>query len=93
MGRKSEPYMYLVGEKTPIGYVHILDDTFTFDNPIAAFDLNFKIFLALNLKYPRRTSNIWNFVQQGVYGLKTANDSNVASSTVITIISDIRNIT
>lgn len=84
------PRIYIIGEKNPRAYVYMNGTKYIFDNSLDGFDVNFKIFLTLNLKYPCETNYIYNFIQKGIYGLSTIYDQPIVS--VNTLISDLNQV-
>ena len=50
-----------------------------YDNPVAAFDLLFKVYFALKVCYPTGLHNFYNFIESYVYDLGTKARSVVTS--------------
>lgn len=59
-----------------------------FKNLIKAVDMLFRIFMVLNLKYPKQCEQIWLLLQRYVYNIQTPYDMH--STTVLQTISDLK---
>lgn len=57
------------------------------ESVLAAVDICFKSFWALQAKYPSQSGPIWTFIQQGIYEIYTPFDKN--STSVNELIADI----
>lgn len=82
------PYLYMIGESTiPESHLVISGKKFVIQDPIEAFDLLFKSYVALSLNYPDEWKHVWLFIQKSIYNVHK--DSDLKLSNVSTLINDI----
>ncbi|GAB0093588.1 uncharacterized protein DMENIID0001_087510 [Sergentomyia squamirostris] len=55
-------------------YVEIDMNMYEMKNPLSAIDTYLKVYMALNISYPNEVKQIWTFIQNYVYQIKTAED-------------------
>lgn len=80
-GQKLQPFIIAVGaNNTAISSGIVCVDTikYIFTDIKTALDTCFQSIFALNSAYPPHAYNVWLFVQQALYDLKTPNDKVVA---------------
>lgn len=91
MGVCVQPSVYLVGDNVSnidASYVAIDSVLYKLETPLSAVDCCFKVFWALNAKYPPESQHIWLLIQKLVYNIVTKQDKNLTS--VNTIITDLK---
>lgn len=88
-GNPIQPKVYLIGNTSIIGNVILNEDKYIIQDPLEAFDVCFKIFWALNLKYPPESQTVWYTVQKLIYNISSSFD--VTSSGVESLLNDIKN--
>lgn len=72
-----EPYLIVVGQTlstVTVTYLIIDKIQFMFRSVLKAFDILFKTFFALDLKYPAQAEHIYILIQKGIFGISTIND-------------------
>lgn len=60
-------------------YVTLVDNKYTFEDPVKAVETAFLIYWALNIEYPEESKVVWTFVQKYIFGLSTIEDLNKPS--------------
>lgn len=84
-----QPKVYLIGKEKITGIVVLDDFKYSLSNPIEAVDVCFKLFWALNLKYPLECKAVWYLIQKLIYGISSEFD--VQNASVETLLNDIKN--
>lgn len=77
---KVQPLVIAVGltlSDCPDFYVVIDKNYYVFDNVRTAIDVCFKCIHALHAEYPSQSEVIWQFLQFGLYNLKTQWDKSI----------------
>ncbi|CRK98914.1 CLUMA_CG011975, isoform A, partial [Clunio marinus] len=84
------PRLYIIGnlKNDPTAVIRLDDIEYTISDPLDAFDVMFKIFIGLNLKYPRQSVIVWTFIERFVYRL---NQYHINNSQLLTIINEMTN--
>ncbi|KAK3929469.1 Required for respiratory growth protein 7, mitochondrial [Frankliniella fusca] len=89
--RLFQPIIILVGpslSEISASYVQIQDVRYYVRTPLAAVDVCFKSFFALDLQYPSLAYPIWLFIQKFFYNIVTEADSNVPR--VVSVLSSLK---
>ena len=68
-----QPFMVLVenAATSHSSYVVINDTCYYVETPVKALDVCFKIFFSLNVKYPVECEQVWTFIQEFIYKIKS----------------------
>ncbi|CRK98913.1 CLUMA_CG012019, isoform A [Clunio marinus] len=84
------PRIYIIGclKKAPTAVILLDDIEYEISDPLDAFDVMFKIFIGLNLKYPRQSVIVWTFIERFVYRL---HQNHINNSQLLTIINEMTN--
>lgn len=67
-------------------YISLYDHLYKLASSVKAFDVLFKLFLVLDLKYPPEAAHIWTYIQNYIYNIYTAYDK--VSSSAETLMSE-----
>lgn len=80
---KIQPYVVVCGKLDDIrqSMVIVNDVTYPLPDPIEAVDTCFKIFFALNTRYPAISHHLWEFIARGVY--KIEDESRIRNYSVV----------
>ncbi|KAL5284730.1 hypothetical protein ACFFRR_006813 [Megaselia abdita] len=71
-GNSDDDYVLnLLVEDGKVSYstYNLHETTFKYDDPIEAFTTLFAKIMVLNLKFPKLCDHVWQFVQQGLFGI------------------------
>lgn len=71
---RLQPFVLAVGTSwTEINQTHIVLDkvVYTFSSVLEAVESCFQLFHAFHAEYPLECHNVWEFIQQAVYGIYT----------------------
>ncbi|KAJ8666913.1 hypothetical protein QAD02_008575 [Eretmocerus hayati] len=84
-GISFQPTVICVGEViNPKSFRVILDDVvYSFETCLSAIDFTFKVFFALDCKYPPLSETIWLFIQQAIYGIEVPGDELTSSIDIL----------
>ena len=77
-----QPFAAVIGPtEKPLQYLVMLDDfSYEVESPLKALDIVFKTFFALHVHYPPEAEQLYYFLQQYVYGIKTRQDKNLKTA-------------
>lgn len=72
-----QPFGLMVGPLNMITefQVHVGDVVYKFDSLLRAFEILFKAFHALSIKYPIESQHLWYFIEPMTYDMKCRNSS------------------
>lgn len=91
-GERLQPYMIFIesnGQVTSF-YVIINNHFYKVESPLKAIDICFKSFFVFNLNYPTQCQQVWQFIQNFMYGIITKYDKNFQNNNLL--INDLNNI-
>lgn len=79
------PRIYVIGslDQNPKALLKVANFDYAIDDPIKAFDVLFRIYVAMSLQFPPQAYPVWIFIERFVYKLKTNNINNSQLSTII----------
>lgn len=69
-----QPKIVLIGSPVSVSYVIIAGYKYMCESPKAAIDTCMAFFLGLNIQYPKKSQNIWYFLQKFLYKINTPYD-------------------
>lgn len=75
-----QPFGLIIGPLNTVTEfrVYIGDVVYKFDSLLRAFEILFKAFHALSIKYPIESQHIWYFIECMIYDMKCRNSSAAA---------------
>ncbi|KAM7357004.1 uncharacterized protein ACRADG_002534 [Cochliomyia hominivorax] len=88
---ENHPRVCFVGDYTKtisFAYVDVYGRRHIFQNPLRAFEVCFRSFMAMNIKYPKSCEHVWLFAQQLIFQIITPEDNILPS--INTLINDLQ---
>lgn len=73
-----QPFLVFVGPKSNpegiLAYIRVNEILYFLKDVVSALDTTFKIFFALEAKYPAECGHVWTYLQNYVYEIYTGQD-------------------
>lgn len=84
-GDSLPPRVYVIGQlkEKPKALIKIADISYSFDDPLLAFDTFFKVSVGIKLQFPRQSIAVWSFIDRFVYKLDYIKINNSQIDTII----------